>query len=169
MKLSLIVAVSRNGVIGKDGGLPWPKIPEDIANFRRLTMGHAVIMGRKTFDSLGEALRGRKNIILSRNRFLDNDEYFSLLQILIARTPAEAIHEAFDAHGTTDAFVIGGESLYRQFAPICDEMHITTVDRDVEGDARFDAAWAAPRGQWAFQFGKVIAPEVIYEHWTRTG
>ncbi|MGM0577785.1 MAG: dihydrofolate reductase [Myxococcota bacterium] len=126
--LVLVVAVSRNGVIGKDGGLPW-HIPGDLKHFKRNTMGHAIIMGRRTWESIGRPLPGRRNIVVSRRRDLeipgcevahDLDEALAL-----ARTEDDAPR------------VIGGASLYEEALPRATRLLLTEVDRDVEGDTFF--------------------------------
>lgn len=161
MRLSLIVARSRNNVIGDAGRIPWDRIPEDMANFRKLTMGKPVIMGRKTFESLGEPLPGRKNVVLGRSiiRGIEGAH--------VVRTPAEAIVEAFDAHGTDEAFVIGGAEIYGLFMNLCDDAYVTTIDRDMEGDTLFPFNFdASPR--WASYATERIAPGVKFRRYTRT-
>ena len=127
--LAIIAAVARNGVIGVDGGLPW-RLPADLRRFRALTWGHAVIMGRRTWRSLGRPLPGRQNIVVSRSAGVACDGALvvpSLADALAAVTmPAPA-------------FCIGGGELYRDALPIADTMYLTEVDRDFEGDARFPA------------------------------
>jgi dihydrofolate reductase len=163
LKLSLIVAMSLNGVIGKNGGLPWDRIPEDMANFRKLTMGKPCIMGRRTFDSLPRMLKGRRHIILSRSRNLTQDEYHGRHMIAIARTPFETITEAFQRHD--HAFVIGGAEIYRLFGPLCDEAHVTLVNRDVEGDTYFPDCDMC--NGWAVEDKKELAPDVFYSRRVR--
>lgn len=128
--------MSWNGEIGKDGKLPWEPIHEDMKLFRRLTMDKAIILGRKTWDSIGrKPLKGRKHVILSRSLTLNEMEYNGDVPIYIARTPAESIAEAFDMHD--EAFVIGGAEVYRLLAPLCDEAHVTTVQGYFNGDTYF--------------------------------
>ena len=134
--VTLIAAVARNGVIGKDGGLPW-KIPEDLAFFKRTTSGHAVIMGRRTFEEVGRPLPSRRNIVVSRQPGL----------VLQGCEVAPSLEEAIELAHTTDPdpFVIGGAEIYRAALGIADRMLITEIDRDVEGDTWFPpfdrAAW----------------------------
>lgn len=127
-RLALVVAVARNGVIGKDGGLPW-RIPEDLKHFKRNTVGHAVIMGRKTWDSIGKPLVERRNIVVSRNPELrfEGAEVVSSLEaaLVLAREHDE------------EPRVIGGAELYRQALPQATRIFLTEVDRDVEGDTFF--------------------------------
>lgn len=124
--LALVVAAARNGVIGKDGKLPW-RIPEDLKHFKRVTLGHAVIMGRKTWDSIGRPLVDRRNIVVTRNRSL---------QIPGAEV-AGSIEDALSLAREHDdePRVIGGAELYRLALPLATRIFLTEVDRDVEGDA----------------------------------
>jgi dihydrofolate reductase len=126
--LALIVAVARNGVIGNDGALPW-HVSEDLKHFKQTTDGHAVIMGRKTHDSIGRPLPKRRNIVVTRQtgtRFAGCET-------------ASSIGEAIALARTTDdcPFIIGGASLYEEALPIATELHLTTIDEDVEGDTYF--------------------------------
>jgi len=124
----LIVAVARNGVIGKDGTLPW-HVSEDLKHFKRTTSGHVIIMGRKTHDSIGRALPGRRNIVVTRRadaEFPDCETAGSLDQaIALARTTDEC------------PFIIGGASLYEEALPLATELHVTSIDEEVEGDTYF--------------------------------
>jgi dihydrofolate reductase len=165
LKLSLIVAMSRNGIIGNDGKLPWPKIPEDMANFKRLTMGHAVIVGRKTFESLDKPLKGRRNIILSRSMNLTEDLYYGKYRICIVRTPTEAIVEAFESSGD-EAFVIGGAEIYRLLGPLCDEAHVTLINRDIDGDTMFPDCDMC--NGWEVAEKRQLAAGVFYSHRIKT-
>ncbi|MEM7436737.1 MAG: dihydrofolate reductase [Myxococcota bacterium] len=126
--LALIVAVSRNGVIGKDGTLPW-RFPEDLRHFKRTTLGHAVIMGRKTFESIGRPLPSRRNIVLSR----DASAAFEGCET------ATSLDEAIALARETDdlPFVIGGASLYEEALPLATEIYLTRIDQDIEGDTFF--------------------------------
>jgi dihydrofolate reductase len=135
--VSLIAAIAANRVIGRDGAMPW-RIPEDLTRFRRLTMGHAVIMGRLTFASMGRPLAGRQNIVLTRDTGLGIpgcDVVHSLDQAL------QAVRTA--PHGEiAEVFVIGGAAVYAQFLPAADRMYLTWVDAEVPGDTLFpDVAW----------------------------
>jgi dihydrofolate reductase len=124
---ALIAAVARNGVIGSRNGLPW-RLPEDLAHFRALTMGHAVIMGRTTWESLPRALPGRQNIVVTRQA-----DY---------RAPHAEIVPALDdalarAAPPLPAFCIGGGELYRLALPRADTLYLTEIDRDFDGDVTF--------------------------------
>lgn len=132
MRLSLVVAVAKNGVIGRDGGLAW-RISDDLKRFKELTTGHPVIMGRKTFDSIGKSLPKRVNIVVSRTM---NDRE----GVIVARSVEQAIEAATDAAkrmGVDEIFVIGGADLYAKTLPLADRIHLTEVDAIVEGDVRF--------------------------------
>jgi dihydrofolate reductase len=126
--LALIVAVARNGVIGKAGTLPW-HLPEDLKHFKKTTEGHAIIMGRKTHESIGRRLPKRRNIVVTRTQGA----------VSHGCETANDLEEAIALARTTDEcpFVIGGASLYEQALPLATELHITTIDRDVEGDTCF--------------------------------
>ena len=127
--LSLIAAVARQGVIGKDNRLLW-HLPEDMKYFRETTRGRPVIMGRKTWESLPEKFRplpGRHNLVVSRN-----PAYPAPGATLVASL-AEAIKHA----GEGEIFVIGGETLYRQALPLAQRLYLTEIDRDFDGDAFF--------------------------------
>jgi dihydrofolate reductase len=125
--LSLIVARAANGVIGNKGGLPW-HIPSDLKHFKSLTMGHPIIMGRKTWESIGRPLPGRRNIVVSR-------------QDTFAAPGAQVVtslQAALDAcGGEVEVFVIGGEQLYRQALPLADRLYLTEIGREFEGDTKF--------------------------------
>jgi len=147
MTVSLIAAVAANRVIGSRGAIPW-RLPGDMARFRKLTMGHPVIMGRATFQSLGRPLAGRVNIVLSR------DPSLRLPGCRVVRAREEALAAAaVDAAGapTTEpeAFVIGGAEVYSLFLPIADRLYMTWVDAEIPGDTFF--------------------PEVAWEQWQVTG
>ena len=129
MKLSLIVAYARNGVIGRDNALPW-RLPEDLAFFKRITTGHPVIMGRRTWDSIGRPLPQRRNIVVTRNAGWHADG------ALRAASLADALALCADA---PEAFVIGGGQIYATALPLADAVVATEIDRDVDGDARFPA------------------------------
>ena len=125
--LAIIAAVARNGVIGVDGGLPW-RLPADLKRFRALTDGHAVIMGRRTWQSLARALPGRQNIVVSRRGGIKADG------ALVVASLADALAQV---SMPAPAFCIGGGELYREALPIADTMYLTEIDNDFEGDATF--------------------------------
>jgi dihydrofolate reductase len=128
MKVSLIVAASENNVIGVHGNLPW-KLPKDWQRFKALTMGHPVIMGRKTFESIGRPLPGRRNIVLSRS--MDATE-----GIDVTHSVSKAL-ELVQESGAEEAWVIGGGEIYREALPLADCVELTRVHATVEGDVSF--------------------------------
>ena len=134
-RIYLIAAVARNGVIGVDGKLPW-SLPEDLQHFKRLTLGHPIIMGRRTWESLGRALPGRKNIVVTRT------PGYEAPGAAIAPSLKDAI--ALCAEKPV-AFVIGGERLFGESLPAANGLELTEIHRDYRGDTRFPpfdrAAW----------------------------
>jgi dihydrofolate reductase len=124
VRLAIIAAVGHRRAIGKDGKLPW-HIPEDLKRFQRLTMGHALLMGRGTWESLGRALPGRRNVVLSSSPLAGIESYDSIEQALRALSSVEKV------------FVIGGGKVYAQLIDRADEIYLTVVDRDVEADTFF--------------------------------
>jgi len=125
--LELVVAAARNGVIGRDNGLPW-RLPADLAHFKRVTLGHPILMGRRTWDSIGRPLPGRQNIVLTR------DPSFRAAGASVVHSLAEARAAAGDADRL---MVIGGAEIYRACLAEADVLHLTEVDAQIEGDARF--------------------------------
>lgn len=133
MKLCLIVAVSRNGVIGLNNQLPW-HLPEDLKYFKSVTMGKPIVMGRKTYDSIGRPLPGRTNIVITR------DASWSAPGVEVAQTLETALElgaTACDAAGVEEIMVIGGEQIYRMTLDSAERLYLTQVDAEVEGDAFF--------------------------------
>ena len=127
MSLSIIVARARNGVIGKDNQLIW-HLSDDLKRFKTLTMGHPIVMGRKTFESLPKVLPGRVHYVLTGNPDYQAPEgvlLFHDVKKLLAALPQE------------ESFVIGGEHMYRELLPYADTMYITEIEEDFEGDAYF--------------------------------
>ena len=127
MKLSLIVAVAENGVIGRDEGLPW-RLSADLQRFKRLTMGHAIIMGRKTYDSIGRPLPGRRSVVISR------DPSLSIDGCDVVSSLPDALRLVSD---DAEAFVIGGRQIYEIALPQVDRIYWTQVRATVAGDVRF--------------------------------
>lgn len=127
MILSLIVARASNGIIGKDNGMPW-HLPADLAHFKRTTMGRPVIMGRRTWESIGRPLPGRRNIVVSRNASYRAE----------GAEVVGSLAQACEAVGETDeAFVIGGGQLYAEALPWADRVFVTEIGESIEGDTRF--------------------------------
>jgi dihydrofolate reductase len=136
MKKSLVVAMARNRVIGRDNRLPW-RLPADLAYFKRVTMGHPVVMGRRTYESIGKPLPGRLNIVVSRNRGFAAP----------GCTVVESLQAAYAAAGEAERVsIIGGTSLFEAALPTADCIHLTEVEADVDGDTYFPEF---DRGQWS--------------------
>ena len=130
MTVSIIVAVSDNGVIGRDGGLPW-HLPADLKRFKRLTSGHHMIMGRRTWDSIGRRpLPGRPTIVVSR------DPGFVAEGAQVARSLSQALELAA---GADEVFIAGGEAIYRAALPVADRIYLTRVHACFDGDTHFPA------------------------------
>jgi dihydrofolate reductase len=133
--ISLIAALAENGVIGRDNALPW-RLPADLARFRRLTLGKPVIMGRKTYESIGRPLPQRRNIVLSR-------QDLALPEGAVrADGPAAALELA---DGAAETMVIGGAEIYRLFLPLARRLYLTRVHAEIEGDTRFPPL---PAAEW---------------------
>lgn len=127
--VTLVVAASGNNVIGHRGRLPW-RLPDDLRRFRELTMGKPIVMGRKTHDSIGRPLPGRRNIVVTGNRGLAIDGCD------VVNSPDEALALATE-EGASEVMVIGGESIYRAFLTHTGRIHMTRVHATIEGDAFF--------------------------------
>ncbi len=133
--ITLIAARARNGVIGRDNQIPW-KIPGEQAYFKRMTMGHPIVMGRKTRESIGRPLPGRRNIVVTR------DHGYAATGAEVARSLDEAISLAGDAE---QVFIIGGAQMYAEAMPRATRVLLTEIDTDFDGDT-----WMPPldRAQW---------------------
>jgi dihydrofolate reductase len=139
MPVTIVAAVARNGVIGVDGGLPW-RLPDDLRRFKELTLGHVLVMGRRTYESIGRPLPGRTTVVLTRRD--DWDPRSS--EVLVAR----GVHEAIEAAAAIDdeVFVVGGARVYADALPLADRLELTWVDAEPEGDTHFpDVDWGAWR------------------------
>lgn len=131
--ISLIAAIGRNRELGKQGALIW-RIPEDLKRFRDLTTGHPVIMGRKTFESIGRPLPGRSNIVVTRASQYQHEG------VTIAHSLEEAVQAAVESAGADEIFVIGGGELYTQALPLAERLYLTVIDAEERGaDAFFPA------------------------------
>jgi len=126
-RLSLIVAMAKNRTIGINNTLPW-RCTEDLKHFKALTMGHHMIMGRKTFDSIGKALPGRTTVIVSRN------SNFSVDGCVVRHSLQSAINASA---GDEEIFIVGGAQLYAQALPLVNTLYVTEIQQEVEGDAHF--------------------------------
>jgi len=126
--VSLILAMAKNGVIGSGGTLPW-HLPADLRRFKALTTGHTIIMGRKTYDSVGNPLPNRRNVVLTRDRD------FKPADVVVAHD----INAALKDHGPSEeVFVIGGADIFRQTVGLADRLYLTLVHADVDGDTSVD-------------------------------
>ena len=129
MLISIIAAMGRNRAIGYKNTLPW-RLPADLQRFKQLTLGHHILMGRKTFESIGRPLPGRTSIIITRQKD------FQAEGCLMAHSLDEAIDLA-KSRGEQEAFIIGGAEIYAQALPVADRMFLTLVDAEPEADAFF--------------------------------
>jgi dihydrofolate reductase len=134
-RLTLIAAVAHNGVIGRDGRIPW-RIRGDLPRFKRITMGHPIVMGRRTWESLGGPLSGRRNVVVSRSAALRpaGAEAFASLDAALAACA-----------GADEVFVIGGTEMYREALPLAHRLLLTELHADFAGDAHFPPF---DRGAW---------------------
>jgi dihydrofolate reductase len=132
VKISLIVAMSENRVIGVENRLPW-HIPEDLQRFKAITSGHPIIMGRKTFDSIGRPLPKRTNLVVTRNRDWRAES------VLACGSLPEALDWASRSPGSDEVFVIGGGEIFREALPLAHRIYLTEVQWPFEGDAFFPA------------------------------
>jgi dihydrofolate reductase len=157
-EIVLVVAVAENGVIGNEGKMPW-HLPEDLRRFKRMTVGHAVLMGRKTFESIGKPLPGRHNIVLTR------DPAWRADGATVAPDLAAAIAAAgLDPRTRSDPlFVIGGGALYAQALPIATRVELTRVHQSPAGDTHFPEL---DPGAWT-QLASEPGDGVTYETWAR--
>ncbi len=129
MMISMIAALSNNGVIGRDNALPW-HLPEDLKYFKRVTMGKPLLMGRKTYQSIGRPLPGRTSIVLTRQ------QDFDVPGVCVVNHPEQAVDKARQT-GADELMVIGGEDVYRTMLPLAQRLYLTRVDIEVSGDAFF--------------------------------
>ena len=125
MNISIIVAMSKNRVIGKDNAMPW-HLSDDLKNFKSTTMGKTIIMGRLTYESIGKPLPGRKNIILSRS--LVHEE------VAVYKTIGQALKSVEDED---EVFIIGGQDIYNQTIDLARKIFITKIDENIQGDKYF--------------------------------
>ncbi|HDO1383050.1 TPA: type 3 dihydrofolate reductase [Aeromonas veronii] len=137
MKISMIAAMAHDRVIGKDNQMPW-HLPADLAHFKRVTLGKPVLMGRKTFESIGRPLPGRRNLVISRN------PGYQAEGIEVVRS-VEAALALLAGSSVEELMVIGGGHLYAEMLPSADCLYLTQIDLAVEGDTRFPAF---DDGQW---------------------
>jgi dihydrofolate reductase len=129
MIISIVVAVSKNNVIGKDNQLLW-KLSDDLKRFKKLTTNHCIVMGRKTYDSIGKALPNRINIIITKNKNFHVDDAIILHNI-------QDVIEYAKSKNETELFIIGGGEIYKQVLGITNKIYLTKVDVDIDGDTFF--------------------------------
>jgi dihydrofolate reductase len=136
--VTIVAAVARNGVIGVDGGLPW-HLPDDLRRFKELTLGHVLVMGRKTYESIGHPLPGRTTIVVTRNPAWDPGS----VDVRLAANVEDAVEAA--ASLDPEVFVVGGAQVYADALRLADRLELTWVDAEPEGDTRFpEVDW----GEW---------------------
>lgn len=126
-RISLVVAMTRNRVIGRDGGMPW-HLPDELKHFKAVTLDHPIVMGRNTHESIGRALPGRPNIVVTRNRD------YTAEGCRVAHSLDEAL---LDCAEWEEVMIIGGGQLYREALPQADRIHLTLIDVELEGDTFF--------------------------------
>ena len=126
MTITLLAAVGANLVIGRDGAMPW-HLPEDLSHFKATTMGHTMVMGRRTYDAIGRALPGRRTIVMT------GQQGWHAAGVEVAHSLAEALALA----GPTEVFVVGGGQVYREAMPFADQMMLTEIEQSPDGDAFF--------------------------------
>ncbi|MBT3236322.1 MAG: dihydrofolate reductase [Bdellovibrionales bacterium] len=147
MKISIIVAVGQSGQIGLKGQLPW-HLPEDLKNFRQITMGHHIVMGRKTFESIGRPLPGRKMVVISR------DPKYHHSALASSYCDLSLAIDEIKASGESELFVIGGGQIYQSALPLADRLYLTQTKYDGEADVCFPA-WQELNSR----FAKVVHQE----------
>lgn len=155
----IIAAIAQNGIIGRDNDLPW-RLSGDLRRFKRLTSGHAIVMGRRTWESLPGALPKRRNLVLTRDR----------AYVAEGATCIGSLNEALEQVQDTELFVIGGAAVYQAALPLADRMELTWVEAEVEGDVSFPSfdlgAWtlvqeeAGPGdGMYPYRFATYVRQE----------
>jgi len=157
MKLAIIVAAAKNGVIGRNNQLPW-HLPQDLKYFKAVTLGKPVIMGRKTYESIGKPLPGRTNIVITRNK-----DWVAAEGVVVTNSFDQALLEAQKvldsaASDFDEAMVIGGAEIYRAALQFADRVYLTRVDAEPEGDAFFAALDEAEWGLESTAAGDEAAP-----------
>lgn len=160
MKLAIIVAASRNGVIGRNNQLPW-HLPQDLKYFKAVTFGKPVIMGRKTYESIGRPLPGRTNIVITRDA-----QWSAVEGVIVVNSVEKALGEAQKVLGEAlspinEAMVIGGAEIYRLTLGVADKVYLTRVNCDVEGDAWFPSL---DQDCWALESSVPGDPEAEIQH-----
>jgi dihydrofolate reductase len=142
MGVTIVAAVARNGVIGADGGLPW-HLPDELRLFKETTLGHVLVMGRRTYESIGAPLPGRRTVVVTRSPHWSPGAE----DVVVAHDLDEALEHARLL--ADEVFVVGGGEVYAEALPLADRLALTFVDQEPEGDTRF--------------------PEVDWDEWRETG
>ena len=158
MKIALIVAMSENGIIGDKGKIPW-HIREDLQRFKRLTMGHPIIMGRKTYESIGKPLPGRTNVVLTRS------PDFTVPPAVLTFANLGAALEHCCGQNHNSAFIIGGSKVFELALPLADRLFITEVHQHVNGDTKFPDY---DRTEWT-ETAREDGPEYSFVEYRRKG
>lgn len=153
-RVSIIVAMANNRVIGRNNQLPW-HLSEDLKHFRALTMGHHIVMGRKTYDSIGRPLPGRTTVIVTRN-----PDYFAADTMVV-----NSVHAAINAaHDDDEVFIIGGAEIIRYALPIANRIYLTEIKKDFEGDTYFPVLDMDAWKEVARESHRVEGPEGFEYH-----
>ncbi len=156
MPVTIVAAVARNGVIGVDGRLPW-RLPDDLRRFKKLTLGHVLVMGRKTYESIGHPLPGRTTVVVTRNARWDSGSD----EVVVAAGVPEAIAAAMAIDD--EVFVVGGAQVYAAALPVTHRIELTLVDAEPDGDTTFpDVDW----GEW-LELGREEGDGVAYVTYER--
>ncbi|HEY8887625.1 MAG TPA: dihydrofolate reductase [Gallionella sp.] len=153
-RVSLIVAMAKNHVIGVNNTLPW-RLPADLKHFKTLTMGHHIVMGRKTYESIGKPLPGRTSVVVTRNAG------YSVPGVIVVNSLPAAISACGD---DDEIFVIGGAELYLQAIALADRIYLTEIDLDIHGDAHFPEF---NRDEWhevSREIGTQLEPQPLQYH-----
>ena len=150
-RISLIVAMATNGVIGAGNRIPW-HLPNELKMFKRLTMGHHIVMGRKTYESIGRLLPGRTTVIVTRQR------HYTVPGAIVAHSLTDAISAAVR---DDDIFVIGGAEIFREALPTADRLHLTVVDAEPQGDTFMPAFEQA---EWQEVASEAYAKDDTHAH-----
>jgi len=124
--VALIAAMAKNRVIGKAGKIPW-NLPEDMAHFRELTMGHVIVMGRRTYEEIGHPLPGRRTYLISSTMQVEDENCHTVL----------SLQEVLKREKDNDIFICGGAMLYREGMEVADRLYMTEIDQEIEGDTYF--------------------------------
>jgi len=162
MTITVLAAVGANLAIGRDGNMPW-HLPQDLAHFKATTMGHTMVMGRKTYDSIGSALPGRRTIVITRQA----GWHAPSVEV------AHSLPEALALAGPADVFVVGGSDVYRQALPFADQMLLTELEQSPEADAFFPTFtpddWRETAREAHEGFAFVTYERTLRSQVTRTG